>query len=155
MGGFLHGHYGISTGLIFHEYTTTKTMKPNTLHTVYWIVTILFALMMLVDGAAGLAQQKEGQEAFQQLGYPLYVMTIVGTAKILGAIALLQNKFSLLKEWAFAGFAINFVGASASWAFVGAEIFFVIFPLMLLLVMLLVYVVWKKREQTNHSFVVG
>lgn len=130
-------------------------MKPKTLNTVYWVVTVLFALMMLVDGIAGLSQQKEGQEAFRQLGYPLYVMTIVGTAKILGAIALLQNKFSLLKEWAFAGFAINFVGASASWAFVGAEIFFVIFPLIMLLVMLLVYGLWKKQEQTKHSFVLG
>ena len=130
-------------------------MKPKTLNTIYWIVTILFALMMLADGAAGVSQQKDGQEAFRQLGYPLYVMTIVGTAKILGAIALLQNKFSLLKEWAFAGFAINFIGASASWAFVGAEFFFVIFPLIMLLLMLLVYVLWKKREQTKHSFVMG
>ena len=130
-------------------------MKYKTLNTIYWIVTVLFALMMLADGAAGVSQQKDGQEAFRQLGYPLYVMTIVGTAKILGAMALLQTKFSLLKEWAFAGFTINFVGASASWAFVGAETFFVLFPLSMLAVLVLVYVLWKKVEQPKTSFVLG
>ena len=34
----------------------------------------------------------------KMLGYPNYLMNIVGVAKILAAIALLQPKFRLLKE---------------------------------------------------------
>ena len=127
-----------------------KTMKPKTLKITYWVLISLFALLMLADGIAGIAHQKDGQEAFRQLGYPMYLMTIIGTAKILGAIGLLQPTVSTLKEWAFAGFTFNFLGASASWAFVGKQPANVVFPLIMLAVLLLVYGLWKKAELTNN-----
>ena len=80
-------------------------MKPS--KTLYWIVTIVFSLLMLADGLAGIAMTEEGKAAMQQLGYPNYVMAIMGVFKVLGALALLQNKFRLIKEWAYAGFTIN------------------------------------------------
>jgi hypothetical protein len=36
------------------------------------------------------------------LGYPPYLLAILGTAKILGSIVLVLPKFRLLKEWAYA-----------------------------------------------------
>jgi len=110
----------------------------------YWTLTIIFAALMILDGIGGVTQQQEGQAAFRQLGYPIYLMCIIGTAKILGAIALLQNKFSILKEWAFAGFAFNFIGASLSWAFSGGQVLFVLIPLIMLAFMALVYYFWKR-----------
>jgi hypothetical protein len=44
-----------------------------------------------------------GVYGITQLGYPVYVLTIIGVWKILGVIALLIPKFPLLKEWAYAG----------------------------------------------------
>jgi hypothetical protein len=46
------------------------------------------------------------------LGYPSYLLAILGTAKLLGAPALLQNRFPTLREWAYAGFAFDLIGAN-------------------------------------------
>jgi hypothetical protein len=73
-------------------------------------------------------------------------MVITGAFKILGAIAILQNKYKTIKEWAFAGFAINFIGAFASRAFMGDAIGLLIPPLVVLAVMFVVYYFWKKFE---------
>ena len=48
------------------------------------------------------------------LGYPPYFATILGTAKLLAAAALLTPGSPRLKEWAYAGILINMVGACAS-----------------------------------------
>ena len=80
----------------------------------------------------------------RHLGYPIYVMTIFGFAKILGAIALLQPKYRTTKEWAYAGFTINFIGAFASGFFVGDEIGLLIPPVVALGILLLSYYFWKR-----------
>ena len=48
------------------------------------------------------------------LGYPLYLLYILGTWKILGVIAILMPRFKLLKEWAYAGFFFAMTGALVS-----------------------------------------
>ena len=125
--------------------TTSSTSKPLTI--TYWTLTGLFAAAMLMDGIAGIVQEKTGQEVMRHLGYPMYVLIIFGSAKILGVIALLQPKFKTIKEWAFAGFSFNFIGAFASRAFVGDETGLLIPPLVMLAVMFLTYFVWKRFEQ--------
>jgi len=125
-------------------------MSPKTLNILYWSLTILFALLMLMDGGAGLAQEANGQKAMHDLGYPLYTMYIMGLAKVLGAFALLQPWFRTIKEWAFAGFTINFVGAAASQVLANkaaAKGFGMAVPaLVMLAVLLLIYFLWKKHE---------
>jgi hypothetical protein len=54
-----------------------------------------------------------------QLGYPVYLLTILGVWKLLGAIALLVPRFPRLKEWAYAGIFFEMTGAAASWALCG------------------------------------
>ena len=114
------------------------------LKTWYWIATIIFALMMIMDGVGGITQQEAGKEVFKHLGYPMYLLIIVGIAKLLGAASILQNKFTTIKEWAYAGFAINFIGAFASRAFVGDGISLLIPPLIVLVIMFIPYILWKK-----------
>jgi len=122
-------------------------MSPKTLNILYWSLTILFGLMMLMDGGAGLAQEANGQKAMHDLGYPLYTMYIMGLAKVLGAFALLQPWFRTIKEWAFAGFTINFIGAAASQVLAGAGFGMAVPALVMLAVLMLIYFLWKKREQ--------
>ncbi|MDB5267363.1 MAG: DoxX family protein [Hymenobacter sp.] len=119
-------------------------MKPRTTARLYWTLTILFCLMMLADGVAGLMLEKNGQEAIRQLGYPLYIMTITGAAKILGALALLQNQYRTLKEWAFAGFAIDFIGAAASVALAGMGFGGTLPALVMTAVLFGLYFLWKR-----------
>jgi hypothetical protein len=76
------------------------------------------------------------------LGYPLYVLGILGTAKMLGAIALVVPKFPRLKEWAYAGFVFDFVGAIWSHIAVqgaGKAAFVVLLPLALVTVSYMSY----------------
>ena len=111
----------------------------------YWTVTILFALAMLQSGIVQLMQSEGSKELMALLGYPMYVSTILGVAKILGAIVLVQRTFKALREWAYAGFAFDLIGAAASGAFIG-EILVVVVPLVYLVVMFLSYFLWKKME---------
>lgn len=123
-----------------------KHMKPKTINILYWSFTIFLALLLVMDGIGGLTASEEGKAAMAQLGYPDYMMTIVGFAKLLAAIAIVQNTFKTIKEWAYAGLAINFIGASASWAFAGGIALFITLPLIGLAIMFVPYLLWKKVE---------
>lgn len=80
----------------------------------YWATTALLVLGMFSGGIAQLLHLKWNADGFIHLGYPLYVMTILGTWKILGVIVLLVPGFLLLKEWAYAGFFFLMTGAVIS-----------------------------------------
>jgi Zn-dependent protease with chaperone function len=115
----------------------------------YWIVTTLFCLFMLMDGVMGVMRVEEGQEIMQHLGYPVYIMTILGTFKILGAIGILQNKFITIKEWAYAGCTFHFLGAAASRAYGGDSLILIISPLLFMTFMFVSYFLWKKMEKAK------
>src|SRR5690349_15122558 len=80
----------------------------------YWIATIWLALGMLSTGLVQFFKAKEGQggvDMITHLGYPVYLLTLLAVWKILGVIALLIPGYSLLKEWAYAGFFFVMSGA--------------------------------------------
>ena len=122
-------------------------MKPKTIKIIYWVVTILFSLFMLYSGIVEVMQNEQAKETMKHLGYPVYVNTIIGVAKILGALAILQWKFRILKEWAYAGFTIDFIGAGASLYFAGDGILMALSALVFLAVMFLSYFLWKKVDK--------
>lgn len=126
-------------------------MKPKTIKITYWISTVFFALFAIVDGIGGVTHQQAGVDAMNMLGYPVYYLTIAGVAKLLGAAGLLQTKYHAVKEWAYAGFAFQCIGATVSWSFVGAEPFFIIFPMIMLAIMFVSYFSWKRYGQLKAN----
>jgi uncharacterized membrane protein len=88
---------------------------------IYWIATIWLALGMTATGISQLIKMDKEVENFSNLGYPSYLMTIIGVWKILGVITVLVPKFSLLKEWAYAGFFFTMTGAIISHLVTGDE----------------------------------
>ncbi len=126
-------------------------MKPKTIKIIYWVVTILFSAFMLFSGIVEIMQTQQTQEVMKQLGYPMYVNTIIGIAKILGVIAILQWKFPIIKEWAYAGFTIDIIGASASFYFSGDGIVATLMPFIFLAVMFVSYFLWKKVEKMKKT----
>lgn len=78
---------------------------------IYWIATIWLALGMSSTGIVQLIQMKEEVDMITHLGYPLYILTILGIWKMLGVVAVLIRKFPLLKEWTYAGFFFAMSGA--------------------------------------------
>ena len=104
---------------------------------IYWISTIWLALAMLASGLQQIFQTKGFVDIIVHLGYPLYFMYILGVWKMLGVIAILIPKFSLLKEWAYAGFFFAMSGAVFSHIASGDSMN-EIFPSLVLLILTLV-----------------
>ena len=117
---------------------------------IYWIATLWLALGMVSTGAVQLLQTKEGQgglDTITHLGYPAYILTILGVWKVLGVIALLLPAgklafLNLLREWAYAGFFFVMTGAMFSHIASGDSMN-ALYPALLLL--LLTAVSWYFR----------
>src|SRR5437667_1274289 len=77
---------------------------------VYWIVTALFCLQMSFTAYAQL-RLPQVAEAFTHLGFPAYFRVELSCAKLLGVVLMLAPVPARLKEWAYAGFAINLASA--------------------------------------------
>ena len=78
--------------------------KTRTL--VYWALTALFCLQMLFTAYAQL-RLPQVAEAFTHLGFPGYFRVELSLAKLAGVALLLAPVPARLKEWAYAGFAID------------------------------------------------
>ncbi|UNY98551.1 DoxX family protein [Zhouia spongiae] len=99
---------------------------------IYWITTGWLALGMTSTGIVQLIKMEEEVSNFTNLGYPLYLLTLLGVWKLLGVIAILTPKLPLLKEWAYAGFFFAMSGAIISHLAVGDEIISILGPAILL-----------------------
>ena len=80
----------------------------------YWIITAILSFCIFSGGLAQALQLKEVVQGFKPLGYPTYFISLIGTWKMLGIIAILAPKFKLLKEWAYAGIFFTMTGAVIS-----------------------------------------
>ena len=107
---------------------------------IYWIATLWLALGMVSTGAVQLFRAKEGQgglDSITNLGYPVYILTILGVWKMLGVIAVLlpagrQVFLNLIREWAYAGFFFVMTGAIFSHVASGNSLSEILPPLLLL-----------------------
>lgn len=89
---------------------------------IYWIVTLWLALGMVSTAIAQLLKLKPAPGALDMmihLGYPVYLLALLGIWKLLGVVAVLIPKYPLLKEWAYAGFFFMMTGAIYSHIAVG------------------------------------
>ena len=118
----------------------------NARATAYWVTTAFLVFNILAGGLAELAQLKGNAEGMLVLGYPLYVMTILGTWKVLGSIALLAPRFPRLKEWAYAGIFFNMSGAAISHIVVGDEAWHAYYTASLAMVTL---ISWALRPESR------
>lgn len=92
----------------------------------YWVTTTIIAFELLVGGIADLVHGRSVLVAgppvvdvLAHLGYPAYLLTILGIWKLLGGIALVVPRFPRLKEWVYAGVFFHMTGAAASWIAIG------------------------------------
>lgn len=78
---------------------------------IYWTTTTIVSVMMLFS-AYMYFTSVEVKQGFVHLGFPDYFRIELAVAKALGALALLLPFIpARVKEWAYAGFFINFVSA--------------------------------------------
>lgn len=84
------------------------TPKATTI--AYWTVTALFCLQMGFTAYAQLTLPEVAQ-AFTHLGFPDYFRVELSLAKFAGIALLVAPVPARLKEWAYAGFAIDLASA--------------------------------------------
>lgn len=121
---------------------------------IYWIATIWLALGIVSTAIVQLIKMPDGVEAVTRLGYPAYLLTILGVWKILGVVAVLIPKFPRLKEWAYAGFFFAMSGAAISHIIIGDPIS-EIFPSLLLLILTAVSWYFRPESRKIVSAVAG
>lgn len=69
----------------------------------YWLVTSALASELLLGAEWDLVRRASVVKEIAHLGYPPYLLPILGGWKILGAAVLLAPRLPRLKEWAYAG----------------------------------------------------
>lgn len=113
---------------------------------IYWITTGFLSFGMLAGGIQQLLQIGGYNDIITNLGYPLYLLSILGGWKILGVVAILIPKKPILKEWAYAGFFFAMSGAFISHLVVGQNFVEALPSLILLLIIILS---WYFRPESR------
>ena len=113
----------------------------------YAATTALVVLAFAGSGFANLFHVAHVAEDMGHLGYPSYFMTILGTWKVLGAIAIGAPGLARAKEWAYAGMIFDLTGAAASRAAVNDGSTLVLVPLGIVIV---VAISWATRPLSRR-----
>jgi uncharacterized membrane protein YphA (DoxX/SURF4 family) len=80
----------------------------------YWLVTAVVVGESAIGGLLDLLRAPPFFPVLIDLGYPAYLATIMGIAKLIAAVVIAAPRLPRLKEWAYAGVMINMIGAAAS-----------------------------------------
>ena len=119
-------------------------MKKYTI--MFWVTT---SIIFLMEGVAtGLtAHSKMSIDGITALGYPVYFVTMLAVFKVLGAFALIIPQVpSRIKEWAYAGFAIDFISALVSILVVGGFVVTAVLPIIFIGILVVSYVSYHKMR---------
>jgi hypothetical protein len=116
----------------------------------YWICTVLFGGFMIFSGIPNITGDPQSTQFMHDLlGYPLYFITFIGVAKVLGGITLiipLPAAIKGVKEWAYAGLFFDLIGAVYSVGIkVGWDMQGIIMMILLFAVGITSYITHKKR----------
>ena len=114
---------------------------------IFWVTT---SLIFIFEGVmpALTSQSEMSIQGIVGLGYPLYFVTLLTVFKVIGSIVLIVPKFpARVKEWAYAGFGIDFISAFVSiWVVAGFNTTLTI-PFIAFVILALSYRSYHKLNQ--------
>lgn len=116
---------------------------------IFWTVTIIVFLM---QGVMPLLtpQAESARSGALHLGYPEYFGNVLKVFKILGVLALVIPQIpKRIKEWAYAGFAFDFIFAFISHYTVDGLSFQLVFPLIFMTILSVSYIYYYKMNTIN------
>ena len=117
---------------------------------IFWTTTILIALFEGVMPALT-SQTEMAKEGIRHLGYPEYFGNALVIFKVLGVLALIIPQVpKRLKEWAYAGFAFDFIFAAISHGAVDGMNGQTFFPFIVLAILMLSYVYYHKLNAERN-----
>jgi hypothetical protein len=98
------------------------------------------------------SQTQMAKDGISHLGYPPYFGTMLAVFKVLGALSLIIPQVpKRIKEWAYAGFAIDFIAAFVSLWAVDGFTGMTIFPLVVFGILILSYVNYHKLNSSANQ----
>jgi putative copper export protein len=116
----------------------------------YWSATIIIALFEGVMPALT-SQTELAKEGIRHLGYPEYFGNALVVFKVLGVLALVVPQIpKRIKEWAYAGFAFDFIFATISHAAVDGINFQTFFPLIILGILMVSYFYYHRLNPSKN-----
>ncbi|HTE26654.1 DoxX family protein [Flavitalea sp.] len=123
---------------------------------IFWIATVIIFLFEGVMPALT-SQTELAKEGIRHLGYPEYFGPVLVIFKILGVLALIIPQIpDRIKQWAYAGFAFNFIFAFISNAMVDGVNGLTFFPLVIFGILIASYLSYEKlrkiKSTTNLSY---
>ena len=111
---------------------------------IFWTTTIIIFLFEGVMPALT-SQTEPAKEGIRHLGYPAYFGNALVVFKVLGTLTLIIPQIpKRLKEWAYAGFAFDFLFASISYFSVEGVVFLSFFPLIFLGILIISYIYYHR-----------
>lgn len=119
----------------------------KTYHIIFWSTA---GLLFLTQGIMPILtfNQEGSREAMAHLGYPAYFGAMLAVFKLLGGLAIIIPKVPhRIKEWAFAGFGIDFICALISFVAVDGLTGVVILPVIAFAILSLCYFAYIKRSE--------
>ena len=121
------------------------------INVIYWIFTGLFCGFMIFSAIPEIINGKDAKDFMHHLGYPDYINPFIGVLKILGVIAILIPVSPRLKEWAYAGFFFDLLGATYSQ--IGTDGFKpdVSFMLVFFIIWGFSYTYWHKKSAASKA----
>ncbi len=111
---------------------------------IFWVTT---SIIFLAEGVmpALTSQSQMSIDGITSLGYPVYFVGMLAFFKAVGAIVLMFPKFPKnVKEWAYAGFGIDFICAFLSIYFVVGLTSMLLIPLLAMVLLVASYISYKK-----------
>lgn len=122
-------------------------MKKNKI--IFWITT---GLIFLFEGVmpAFTGNSEMAKEGMRHLGYPEYFGLILVVFKVLGALSLIIPQIpARIKEWAYAGFAFDFIFAFLSLCAVDGVVALSFFPLIVFAILIVSYIYYHKLKTND------
>ncbi|WP_404320181.1 DoxX family protein [Malaciobacter canalis] len=120
---------------------------------IYIVSTLIIVILIgFVGGAVDILLSDSVIKIANDLGYPLYFFTALGVLKIVGgAMLLLPKKLDRIRDFAYAGFALDFLFASYSHYSSGSNIEEVIIPFVFLVILAISYSLKNKTTLFKSS----
>lgn len=116
---------------------------------VFYVFLVIFTFFSLFGAYIELSMNQIGIDLLTHLGFPLYFNYFLGIGRILGVIGIWQRMFPALREWAYAGFVIDYVAAISSHAIVGDPVTAGFPAAMNLVILLIIYFSYHKLIKQN------
>ena len=118
---------------------TSKTTKA-----IYWTTTVIIFLFEGVMPALT-SQTQLAKEGIRHLGYPEYFGNALAVFKVIGTLLLIIPQIpGRVKEWAYAGFAFDFIFAAISHGATDGFNFMTVFPLIFFVLLIASYITYDK-----------